>query len=86
MMVVVMAVVVSVVVGGRQVFDASCNNSEALLKGRFLTDHLALNLSQIASIESVSNSGDAQGYIQFKDYHDATYRYQLNDSGNNWIR
>ena len=60
--------------------DASFNNADAVQNGRILMDHLYRHLSQAERIMSVSGSGESLGYIEFTDYAETTYRYDISDS------
>ncbi|MCF7972548.1 MAG: LamG domain-containing protein [Phycisphaerae bacterium] len=81
MMVVIMGTVLPLLSCVRQTWDTYDSNAETLQNGRILLNHLSQYLAVAASIESVSNSADALGYIQFKDYENTTHRYAVNDSG-----
>ena len=82
MMAVVMATIGPLLVSARLTFDASRNNADVLQKMRILSDHLHLHLSVAAGIESVSDSSEVLGYIEFLASDESTYRYDLDESGN----
>ena len=81
LMVVIMGTVLPLIRHANLVWDVYEDNAETLQNGRILLDHLSRHLAETARIESVSSAGNAMGYIQFTDYDDTTYRYEVNDSG-----
>ena len=83
LMTVIMSTLLPVLSSARKTWDTSQNNAETLQNGRILMDHLHSKLSQVASIEAVSNANVTQGHIEFKDNEDDTYRYDI--SGSNYV-
>ncbi len=81
MMAVVMACIAPLLVAARMTLDASCNNTDALQNGRILLNHFHRHLSVAASIESVSDSSEVLGHIEFVATDENTYRYDVGDSG-----
>jgi len=65
-------------------WDIKQGSAEALQNGRVLMDHISRNLSEAKIITVVSDSSVTNGYIQFIDYNNVTYRYDI-DSANNYV-
>jgi len=78
---VIFAALLPIFSSARKTWDTAQDNSEALQNGRVLLDHLNLKLSQVASIESVSSADETQGYIEFTDFQEDTFRYDISGSG-----
>ncbi len=51
--------------------------SETIQNGRVLTDHITRNISKAVQITSVSESTDANGFIEFQDNDGNTLRYDI---------
>ncbi|MHC4494398.1 MAG: PilW family protein [Planctomycetota bacterium] len=59
-------------------WDTRVGAAETLQNGRVLVDHLNRNLSKAAKITAVSDSGTADGYIEFLDNDANSLRYDVN--------
>jgi type II secretory pathway pseudopilin PulG len=59
-------------------WDSRTGAAETLQNGRILIDHLNRNLSKAARITAVSDSGTANGYIEFVDNDANSFRYDVN--------
>jgi competence protein ComGC len=64
-------------------WDSKQANAEMIQNGRILMEFLNRNLSKAVKITSVSNPSETDGYIEFKDTEDTTYRIQI--SASNYI-
>jgi type II secretory pathway pseudopilin PulG len=63
-------------------WDSKQGSAEVLQNGRVFIDHISRNLSEAKIITAVSESSVTNGYIQFKDYNDVTYRYDIASADN----
>jgi type II secretory pathway pseudopilin PulG len=63
-------------------WDLRQGRAEALQNGRVLIDHLDRNLAQATKIIAVSNSGVANGFIEFESIDKKTYRYEVSGGRN----
>jgi len=67
----------------RNSWDVKQGTAEALQNGRVLMDHISRNLSKAVRIADVSESDDADGYIEFEDNDANIMRYDI--SANNYV-
>ena len=76
-MVIIFAAIVPIFRSINNGWDSKAAVAEVLQNGRVLIDHLNLNLAKAVEITAVSSSSEANGYIEFKDNDDATFRYDI---------
>ncbi len=76
-MAVVMTVVVPIVVGVRNTWEAGQSGAESVQNERILADHLYRHLATATAVTAVSASTETAGYIQFTSSDGSTYRYQI---------